>query len=453
MILFKSSNILLNNKKIKGSIVVDGNFIKDILPYNFKPSNNIKLIDLKNLWVICGMVDCHTHFKLKVGEGKYNCDDFVSGSKACIAGGITTYIDFTDGEKKTIKADLERKLLQSRASFADYSFHCVIKNIDKEQELKKKLIEVKKLGLNSIKIFTTYKSRGLKIDELLLPFVLKYAKEFDIVVCIHSESDEIINYNYSKYLKYQNRIDYHAKIRDEFSEVYEVSKILKLNEKFNAKIYFVHISSFKSLKIIQKYKNMGFSVYAETCPQYFIFDENIYKRKDNYLYTFIPPVRDKNNKMMMIENLKYFDTIASDSCAFNKSEKMKYKNDLSKIPMGIASSQILFPLVYTYGVKTKKISLFDMVRLLSKKPCEIFLLNKKGDIRKGYYADFCVFDPDERFIVSYKDLNHNLDYSPYDGLLLYGKVKMSVLRGRIIYNDGIFSSPVGMFIKNNFSRF
>jgi len=446
--LLKNLKLIKGNQIIQSSILVNGEFIEDIIPLKQKfNEQNAEIIDLSGFIALPGLIDSHTHFKLKMAEGKYNSDDFESGSLACVKGGITTYIDFTDGDIKDLKKDWFNRKKDVLCSYADYTFHSVFKNLLTSDDVKSKFKNLKALGITSIKIFTTYKNRGMMTSDDVMCTLLKNASENDIVVCVHAESEDVINYNLERYKKHYKEIKYHSIIRDEFSEYYAISKLLKLNEYFNAKIYFVHTTSPASIDVINEYKKKGYSVYAEGCPQYFVFSNKIYSNKNAYLFTFTPPLRSDESRTKILKNISSFDTIATDSCAFFKKDKEKFKNDATRIPMGIASSELLLPLVYTYAVKSSSMSLYDLQQKLSTNPSKIFSISKKGEIKKGYYADLCIFNPDESFTVKSKELSHRCDYSIYEGLRLYGKVKKTFLRGKQVYDSKSIDIPVGSIVK------
>ena len=423
-----------NSKDVIASIVIENDKIIDII-YKKSIKSDLKKININGLYLIPGAIDCHTHFRLKIDKNRYNSDDFVSGTKASLSGGITTIIDFTEGDEKDADMDLFKRLKDSVGrSFCDFKFHAVIKNLQDNDDLNLRFRKIKKAGLNSIKIFTTYKERGLCLDEENIMKVLYYASKNDITVCVHAEDNSVISYDMKRYLSNSRKIKLHQFIRSEFSENYAVYKLLKLNERFRAKIYFVHISSYKSLEIIKEYQAKGYNVYAEICPQYFVFDDSIYNRNDSFLYTFTPPVRSKENRINILKNLKYFDTVSTDSCAFSFKDKYDFKDDITKIPMGIFSSYLMISLLYSFGVKEKRLGFSDFIRLISTNASNIFSIKGKGEIKKGNFADFFVFDPSESFIV--KDAGfHNSDYSVYKGFKLWGKVKMSFLRGMLVFDN------------------
>lgn len=429
----------------KFDVLVENGKIKDISHKIEIADANI--VDIKNKILFPAFIDLHCHFKLRINKKITSRDDFETGTRAQAAGGVGIVGDFTDGNDPNPKKDLKIRLNDIKESYCNYILHCVIKNVKEIDEFKKRLRLLSEAGFRSVKIFTAYGSRGMRLNDNFFPYLLDFASKNNIVICVHAEDDDIINYNLSYFNKSKKiPIRYHNVIRNEFSENYAILKLLKLNELFNAKLYFVHISSFKSLELIANYRSKGYDVYAETCPQYLVFDNSVYNRDDNYLFTFTPPVRDRLNKNLIIENLKYFDTIATDSCGFNKTDKLIYINDLLKIPMGISTSQLTSSIIYTFGVKTKKINFYHMQKLLSSNAARIFLFKNKGEIKKGYDADICIFDPDITFEVNNKELLHASDYSCYEGIKLSGKVTALYLDGKKVYSDGIFSKPFGSYL-------
>ncbi|MCX7641479.1 MAG: amidohydrolase family protein [Elusimicrobiales bacterium] len=443
-ILFKNAILPQNNGNLKVDLFVEGNKIKQIS----KSINisNCEIVDVSDKIIFPAFVDIHCHFHLKLDSNLYSRDDFETGTKAAVCGGIGTIGDFTSGNYYP-SSDLNKRLKEAKSSYCDYFFHYVIKDIKNILDLKKKLYEAKNFGFRSVKIFTAYTKRGLRLLDCFFPYLLNIASKLGLIICVHAEDDDLIEYRISNFYKNKIPVKFHHKIRDEFSENYAVYKLLKLNELFGATIYFVHISSLKSLEMILKYRTMGYNVYAETCPQYIIFDDSIYYKKDSHLYTFTPPVRDKFNKKMLIENLRYFDVVSSDSCGFNKEDKEKFKDDVLKIPMGISSAQLTSSIIYTFGVQKGFLTLFDMQKILSSNSAKIFSLKNKGKIELNYDADICIFDPNIEFIVKNSQLYHKTNYSCYEGIKLKGKVTSLYLRGREVYKQGIFKSPpFGQFI-------
>ncbi|MEW6013556.1 MAG: amidohydrolase family protein, partial [Elusimicrobiota bacterium] len=199
-ILLKNLRILdlKSQKTVKSSILIKNEIIEEIFHPGSEPKIEAQTMDFKGLTAFPGLIDSHTHFKLKLGNGKYNSDDFVSGSKACIAGGITTFIDFTNGEEKNPIKDIDSRIKEAENSLCDYSLHAVLKGFENFEDLETRLLKIKEKGINSVKIFTTYKNRGLMSPEEKIAHILDIAAKNDIVVCVHAEDDSLINYNIVK---------------------------------------------------------------------------------------------------------------------------------------------------------------------------------------------------------------------------------------------------------------
>ena len=129
--------------------------------------------------------------------------------------------------------------------------------------------------------------------------------------------------------------------------------------------------------------------------------------------------------------------------------KSVWDNDIRKMPMGIPGSQTLMPSVYTFGVRTGKITLERMVECFCENPARIMGIKNKGFIKKGYDADFAVIDPFRSVKVDSRKLMHNADYSVWQGTDMYGFPVHTILRGRMLVENGKFAAkkPNGKFIK------
>jgi len=89
----------------------------------------------------------------------------------------------------------------------------------------------------------------------------------------------------------------------------------------------------------------------------------------------------------------------------------------------VGAIDILFSLCYTYLYKQKGVELSNISRLLSANPADILRLEKRGAIKKGYYADIAVIDEESKFVIEDK-------HSPYFGKELSSKVVSLYKEGR-----------------------
>jgi dihydropyrimidinase len=84
-------------------------------------------------------------------------------------------------------------------------------------------------------------------------------------------------------------------------------------------------------------------------------------------------------------------------------------------------------------------------------PAQIFgLAGRKGALQVGADADIVLFDPEREVTLSRAVLHENCDYTPYDGMKLTGYPTLTMLRGRVIAQDGQFVGPrAGRFLRRD----
>lgn len=116
---------------------------------------------------------------------------------------------------------------------------------------------------------------------------------------------------------------------------------------------------------------------------------------------------------------------------------------------GISSLQFGLSLIWT-AARTRGIRLSDISKLLSSQPAKLCgLEDRKGDLSVGMDADFVIWDPDESIKIEADDIYHKNKLTPYKGKVLFGKVIVTVLRGRFVFNEGkICDKPMGKLLLN-----
>lgn len=225
----------------------------------------------------------------------------------------------------------------------------------------------------------------------------------------------------------------------------------------NAPLYIVHVSSSKTAKLIESIKKRNLNVFGETCPQYLLLDESLYKKQgeERLKYIMSPPLRKKidNELLWKYINNGTLDTIATDHCPFDfKEEKQAGKNDFTKCPNGIPGIEMRIPLLFSEGVMKNRISINKFVDIISTKSAKIFgLYPKKGDIKVGCDADIVIIDLKKEIILSKDMLYENVDYTCYKGLKVNGYPILTMVRGKVIVDNGKFlgEKGYGKFIKRH----
>ena len=419
-------------------------------------SKDCEIVDVSGSYIIPGGIDTHTHFDLDTGT-TITADDFISGTKAAIAGGTTTILDFaTQSKGKSLKAGLEEWHHKARnKAYCDYGFHMAI--TDWSDSVCDEMDEMIKQGVSSFKLYMAYKGT-LQVDDSIIYKALEKSKNIGAIIGFHCENGDLVCELVDKNLK-ENHISpqYHATSRPPMLEAEATSRLMKIAELTKSKVCVVHLSCKESLDEVLKAKERGVDVVVETCPQYLLLNEDKYKLGgfEGAKYVMSPPLRNVKNNDILWKALEQnqIDTIGTDHCSFNyKKQKELGIDDFSKIPNGAPGVEHRVGLLYTYGVSTNKISINRMVELLSTNPAKIYgLYPQKGTIEVGSDADLVVLNPNKTKVIKAEDQVQNVDYTPYENYRLNCEIERVYLRGKEVSRNGkiIDNFPTGKYLKRS----
>jgi dihydropyrimidinase len=391
-------------------------------------------VDAMGKYVLPGAIDPHTHISMPF-MGTSAQDDYETGTIAAACGGVTTVVDFDLQQKgESLLEALERKKSWAEGKAAvDFSLHPAIMDPRPEviQEVKKAILDY---GTPSFKIFMVY---DFRVDDATMIKLLEETKKYGGLVQVHAENVYIIQHM-NEVLEREGKLApyYHAVSRPNIAEEEAISRAVKMVELTGSRIYIVHLSSKEGLFKVKEARDHGIDVFAETCPQYLLLNEDRYKEADfnGAKYVMSPPLRTEESSEALWGGLKGGDlqVVATDHCPFDFHGKkdMFGKDDYKKIPNGAPGIETLLMLMHSEGVVKGRISLERMVDVLSTGTARMFGLKDKGEIIVGKDADIVVFDPDQKFIITQDKLHMNVDYTPYEGMKMTGMPYAVYSRGK-----------------------
>ena len=430
MLLIKNGNILIGNKIEKLDILIENEKIKKI-DKDISEDICSNIFDAEGKYIIPGGVDVHTHFNIDVGI--ISADNFYSGSAAAAFGGTTTIVDHPGFGPKGCGLDyqINKYMKDAENSNIDYSFHGVVQEV--YSDIFSQMEDLKKRGINSVKIYMTYAYK-MTDDDVLRMF--EYAKKLDMVVCVHSEDDKGIGFLRGKFTE-ENKLTpiYHAESRPDFIEGCSVYKLLSYAEITGfEKLYLVHISSKESMEIIEDFRRRGVRFFVESCPQYLFLTEEKYIEENGLDYILSPPLRKKEDTEYIKKALasNRIDVIATDHCSFTLEDKSKGKNDFKLCPNGIPGVEERIPLLFN-EVINGRLSVEIFLKTACENPAKIFgLFPKKGILTKGSDADIVIFEKKNSKI---ENMHTAAKYSCYEHFPLSEVIDTVILRGNIIIRN------------------
>ena len=217
---------------------------------------------------------------------------------------------------------------------------------------------------------------------------------------------------------------------DRSSEDSVTAREIALAAATGTKIHICHVSTKGSVEWIRDAKARGVKVTAETAPHYFMMTDQLLLKEDAD-YRMNPPLREEADRMAILEAVRdgVIDVVATDHAPHSPEEKA----DFRKAPNGIVGLETSFAACMTSLVHPGIISLYGLVERMSTLPAKIMQL-PAGTPKPGAPADVVLFDPQESCTVDPQALRSKARNTPFKGMTLKGRVKMTVLSGRTVFD-------------------
>jgi len=444
--LIQGGTLVDSSHSYHADLLIEEGVIRRIHPH-IPVEPDMDIINAEGIYVMPGGIDVHTHFNIDVGLAR-SCDDFFSGTRAAACGGTTMIIDHMGFGPTgcSLHHQLEAYHGYAKGQAAiDYSFHGVVQHID-DAILDEMRSMVEEEGISSFKVYLTYQ---YKLDDNAVLRALRQLHQVGALTTVHPENDAAIALRRTEYLA-QGKTSpvYHALSRPLECEAEAIARMINLAKLAgNSPLYIVHLSNGLGLDYIRLAKAAGQPVWAETCPQYLLLDEQCYQLEDGLKYVLSPPLRAKGEQDKLWIGIAdgAFDVVATDHCTFPYSQRLTMGgNDFSKCPNGLPGVENRMTLLFSEGVMSGRISPSRFVALTSENPAKLFgLWPQKGALHVGADADLVLFDPRVTGLMHHHNMHDNTDYSPYEGMAYQGAPVLTISRGEIVSRQGQFTGQAG----------
>ena len=421
-LLIKNANVVSPADNINGKydiLVKDGKIAE--IGSGLNTYGDADIIDADGLYAVPGLVDMHVHLR---DPGQTDKEDIISGCKAAAAGGVTSLLAMPNTTPTVDNAETVKYILK-KAENADthiYVAASITKGLKSEEPTK--LEELKNAGA----IALTDDGRPVE-NTRFLSNAMKKAPKLNMRVVAHCED---------LYLADGGKIN-----EGEVSEKLGVKGIpasaedcgtareIALAAALNVPVHICHVSTKTSVALIRDAKNRGVKVTAETAPHYFSLTERELLKKDAD-YRMNPPLRTISDVDEIINGLLdgTLDAIATDHAPHTPQEKADFVN----APNGSIGMETSLAVGITCLVKSGLMTFERLIEKMSVNPAKILGIDA-GTLRTGAPADIALVDLDEVWTVDENKLHGKSKNTPFKGKRLCGKVKKTILDGRIVFED------------------
>lgn len=383
-----------------------------------------KIIDCTNLYIMPGMIDIHCHLREPGFEYKETIE---TGSKSAVSGGFTTICPMPNTKPTPDSAIILQKIIEEgkRVDLCNVLPYSSVSKGEKGEELVD-FEEMKNAGA------IAFSDDGMPVvNSKTMRQAIIEADKLGTFVASHCEEKSVskgaINAG-----KVAEQLDVEG-VLPEAEEIMAAREIV-ISETNNVRAHICHISTKTTKNMVRDAKKRGVKITCETCPHYFTFTvDEVLKSGTNAKMN--PPLREEKDRLAIIEGLKEgtIDCIITDHAPHSQEEK---EQDLSKAPNGIIGFETALSAEIMNLIDTGELSYLDLVKLTSYNPAQLIHIDR-GTIEEGKIADITIFNPNEEYVYTKERIVSKAKNSPFIGKTLKGKVKYTIVNGKIVYEDNI----------------
>ena len=410
-----------------------------------------RTIDASGKILLPGGIEPHTHIGVRVpdywagGRTEVFTQPPEAASRAAAFGGVTTFVDFagnlplTPGQAPptdpiTQQIEARRNLFEGH-TYTDFAFHFILAGAVPPETIGE-IGEAIQAGVASFKIFTTFHARcpyGHLWD------IFQQVAQNGGIMAVHAEDDDIVNYMEAK-LKREGRDQGHNLhlVHNNISEDIAFRKIIRLAQHTETGIYFVHTTAREGVEAVAEARRQHLPVYGETLHNYLEFTCEDYKSPGGLAIHTYPAIKYPEDRDALQQGLVDgpMCTTATDEWTTYKDVKLS-GDTIETVCGGHNGIETRLPVTYTKLVSTGRISLERFAAITSTNAAKILgMYPQKGVIAVGSDADLVLFDPNVRKKLTLDDLHADTDYSIWEGFECHGYPVMTILRGKVIVEDG-----------------
>jgi dihydropyrimidinase len=390
-----------------------------------------EVVDASGCLVLPGAIDVHTHIFGAVAED----------TRSALLGGTTSMLAFVDAEPGERPVEAARRTIADELpkAHADVALHTVI--WEPEAYRPGDMRDVHALGVGSVKLWLAYIELGIMADDDVAFAVMQEAAALGMVVLAHCENGRVIDV-LTRELVAAGEIGLGSlpRSRPIALEAECVHRFLAMAEVAGSTAYVVHVTGSRPMQELAAARGRGQAVYGEACVHHLLFDESCHHGDDALRYVMTPPLRSPGDRAALRSGLARggLDTYASDHCHLRLDrDKVPVADDFTRVPTGVPGIAARLPIGLALAVEDG-LTIERLVEVACAAPARIFGLPGKGAVAPGNDGDLVVWDPAAPSAITLEGLGDGLDWTPYDGFELPGRIRHVLARGVHVVEDGTF---------------
>jgi dihydroorotase len=374
--------------------------------------------------IICpGLIDMHVHLREPGQEWK---EDIESGSRAAVAGGVTSMCCMPNTGPHIDHAGIARQIIERARQVNLCNVHpigAVTKNLDG-----KELTEMRELTRNGCVAFS---DDGLPIWHAgVMRKALEYSASFGYMIIQHAEELTLTKGGCMNEGWISTQLGVTGMPVE--GEDSMIARDIMLTRRADARYHVAHISSKRGVQMVRDAKAEGLQVTTEAAPHHFALTEEE-MLGFNVDAKMSPPLRTEEDRLAVVEGLRdgTIEVIATDHAPHHEDDK---RCGLSCAAFGIVGLETMLPVSLDL-VRSRVLSMSDMISKMTSNPAKLLNLDS-GTLTIGAEADITIFDPEASWTVDRETLVSKGKNTPWHGKQMTGLVTHTIKAGRVVFENG-----------------
>jgi dihydroorotase len=380
-----------------------------------------RVIELRGLLVVPGLVDLHTHLREPGQEYK---EDIASGSRAAAAGGYTSVCPMPN----TVPVNDNRavtELMLRRAREVDgvrlFPVGAISRGLagDSLSEMG----ELKDAGIVAVS------DDGKPVmNAELMRRALEYARTFGLPVVQHAEDTSLSAGGAMAEGAVATRVGLPGQPAE--AESVMVARDLLLVERTGARYHVAHVSTAQTVRLVREAKKRGLPVTCEVTPHHLTLTDEACSGYDTSTKC-APPLRSDADRAALREALTdgTIDAIATDHAPHSLVEK---DLEFDQAAFGMIGLETALPLALAMQNEAG-LTLKQVIALLTCRAARVFGL-PVGTLAVNAHADLAVIDPTREWKLDPTGLQSKSRNTPFGGWSLRGRAVLTVCGGRPLHD-------------------
>lgn len=421
--LIKNATVVFPAGEARASVLIEDDRIVSIDAPSTTTADRV--VDASGLHLLPGVIDDQVHFR---EPGLTHKEDLAHASRACAAGGVTTFLEMPNTKPPAVTAQAvrDKERLAATHSLVNYGFY-IGATSDNLAELQ--TVD----GVPGIKIFIGSSTGNLLVDQQAA--LEQIFAETTLPICAHCEDETTVRRNAERFAG-RHDVAVHSQIRSAEAAWIATRRAVDLARRHNHRFHCLHVSTAAELELLADPAPL---ITAEVCPHHLFFNIDDYSRLGT-LIQMNPSLKTAEDNQGLWQGLVEgrIQVIATDHAPHTLEEK---RQPYPASPSGLPAVENSLPLMLDRAA-AGACTLGQIAAWMSDAPARVWGIVGKGRIALGYAADLVLVDMQARRTIRNAEQHTKCGWSPWDGVELRGWPVKTWVGGQLVFDEGRFDTTV-----------